>query len=128
MNTGFKREIPVFDLHLQTIHSFLSVTISFSRSADPMHMEAASRSNADTSRMNAQNEQYARTGTVIAVGDTHRLLPEGSTPLPPHLNGRSAVSLCAAAARKAPIPPDKLLPDYLAVTQAEKELEGGVKN
>ena len=71
---------------------------------------------------------YSQTGTVIAVRDTHKLLPEGSTPLPAHLNGRSAVSLCAAAARKAPISPDKLLPDYLAVTQAEKELEGGVKN
>ena len=82
MNTGFKREIPAFDLHLQTIHSFLSVTISFSRSADPMHMEAASQSNADTSRMNAQIMNSMHALSILIDGT---------------LTQRSFASICIAA-------------------------------
>ncbi len=61
---------------------------------------------------------------VICVGDHAMIsLPENAHPAPASHNGRSAVSLCFAGLRHEPVAPGLLLPDYLQITKAEKDLE-----
>ncbi|MBQ5316437.1 MAG: tRNA (adenosine(37)-N6)-threonylcarbamoyltransferase complex dimerization subunit type 1 TsaB [Oscillospiraceae bacterium] len=61
---------------------------------------------------------------VICVGDHAMLaLPDNAMPAPASQNGRSAVSLCFAGLAHEPCSPELLLPDYLQVTKAEKDLD-----
>ena len=64
-----------------------------------------------------------RSANVIPIGDTDGIeLTANCIALPKVYSRRTAVSLCAAAMHHDPISADQLLPDYLQITKAEKDL------
>lgn len=61
---------------------------------------------------------------VMVTGDVSLLDLGGIRCAPELLRRRSAASLCAAAMQHEPVTADRLLPDYLQITKAEKDLLG----
>ncbi len=65
---------------------------------------------------------------VLVTGDVSYLSYDNTPSVrtaPVHLRRRTAVGLCCAAMTKEPAEPGLLMPDYLQITKAEKDLENG---